>query len=39
MMVEEIVNKVEESGLMQFDLEELYVPGERVLFDLRRAGF
>ena len=34
-MVEEIENKVAESGLMQFDLEELYVPGERVLFDLK----
>jgi len=34
-MVEEIINKVEESGLLQFDLEELFTPGERVLFDLK----
>jgi hypothetical protein len=34
-MAETILNKVEESGLMQFDLEALYVPGERVLFDLK----
>lgn len=34
-MEKEIVNKVEESGLMQFDLEELYQKGERVLFDLK----
>jgi hypothetical protein len=31
----EIVNKVAQSGLISFDLEELYVPGERVLFDLK----
>jgi len=31
----EIVNKVEESGLVQFDLEEIYPAGERVLFDLK----
>jgi len=31
----EIVNKVDQSGLVQFDLEELYVKGERVLFDLK----
>ena len=30
-----ILNKVAESGLLQFDLEELYQPGERVLFDLK----
>jgi len=34
-MEDQIVNKVEESGLMQFDLEELYIPGDRVLFDLK----
>src|SRR6186997_1893653 len=38
-MTEEIVNKVQESGLMQFDLEELVVPGERVLFDLKEWLF
>ncbi len=34
-MENEIVNKVSESGLVQFDLEELFIPGERVLFDLK----
>lgn len=34
-MEKDIVNKVEESGLLQFDLEELYQPGERILFDLK----
>jgi uncharacterized protein DUF2480 len=34
-MSEEIINKVAESGLVQFDLEELYPRGERVLFDLK----
>jgi len=34
-MSDTIVNKVSESGLMQFDLEELFTPGERVLFDLK----
>jgi hypothetical protein len=34
-MENEIVNKVAESGLVSIDLEELYVPGERVLFDLK----
>jgi Protein of unknown function (DUF2480) len=33
--MDEIVNKVSESGLLQFDLEELYQPGERILFDLK----
>jgi hypothetical protein len=32
---EPIVNKVNESGLVQFDLEELYQHGERILFDLK----
>lgn len=31
----EIVNKVAASGLISVDLEELYVPGERVLFDIK----
>jgi hypothetical protein len=31
----EIVNKVAQSGLVTIDLEDLYVPGERVLFDLK----
>ena len=30
-----IVNKVAESGLVTIDLEELYIPGERTLFDLK----
>lgn len=33
--MDEIVNKVAESGLVQVDLEELFVPGERILFDLK----
>jgi len=31
----EIINKVAQSGLVTIDLEDLYVPGERVLFDLK----
>jgi hypothetical protein len=34
-MENEIVNKVSESGLVQLDLEELFVPGERILVDLK----
>ena len=34
-MENEIINKVDESGLLQFDLESLYQKGERVLFDLK----
>ena len=34
-MQDEIINKVAESGLVQIDLEELYLPGERILFDLK----
>ena len=34
-MGEEIINKVAQSGLVSVDLEELFVPGERVLFDLK----
>ena len=33
--MEPIVNKVAESGLITIDLEELYTPGERVLFDIK----
>lgn len=33
--MEEIVNKVAGSGIVSIDLEELYVPGERVLFDIK----
>ena len=31
----EIVNKVAQSGLVTIDLEDLYVPGERILFDMK----
>jgi hypothetical protein len=34
-MGNEIVNRVSNSQLVTFDLEELYRPGERVLFDLK----
>jgi len=34
-MEDEIINKVSESGLVQLDLEELYIPGERIAFDLK----
>ncbi|HRH67270.1 MAG TPA: DUF2480 family protein [Bacteroidia bacterium] len=33
--MEEIVNRVSESGLLTIDLEELHTPGERVLFDIK----
>ena len=36
---DEIVNKVAESGLISIDLEEFYVPGERVLFDIKPLLF
>lgn len=32
--MEEIVNRVTQSGIQSLDLEELYVPGERVFYDL-----
>jgi Protein of unknown function (DUF2480) len=35
LMSEEIINKVAESGLLQYDLEGLYTEGERVMFDLK----
>lgn len=34
-IVDEIVNKVASSGLVSINLEELYEPGERILFDLK----
>jgi len=34
-MQEEIINKVDQSGLLQYDLEGLYPEGQRVLFDLK----
>ena len=38
-MSEKIINKVAESELLQFDLQDLYVKGERVLFDLKSFLF
>ncbi len=37
--MEEIINKVSQSGLIQFDIEELYQPGERVLLDIKNWLF
>lgn len=33
--MEEIINKVASSGLVSFDLEDYYHPGERVVFDIK----
>lgn len=33
--MDEIINKVSNSGIVTIDLEEFYVPGERVLFDIK----
>lgn len=38
-MGNEIVNRVSGSQLVTFDLEELYTPGERVLFDIKGLLF
>jgi hypothetical protein len=38
-MENEIVNRVSNSPLVTFDLEELYTPGERVLFDIKGLLF
>ncbi len=38
-MEKEIVNKVSSSQLVSFDLEELYTPGERSLFDIKGLLF
>lgn len=38
-MENEIVNRVSSSQLVTFDLEELYTPGERVLFDIKDLLF
>lgn len=38
-MEKEIINKVSNSQLVTFDLEELYTPGERVLFDIKDLLF
>jgi hypothetical protein len=34
-MENEIINKVSQSGLITIDLEEYYLPGERVVFDIK----
>ena len=38
-MENEIVNRVSNSPLVTFDLEELYTPGERILFDIKNLLF
>jgi hypothetical protein len=38
-MEKEIINRVSNSQLVTFDLEELYTPGERVLFDIKSLLF
>ena len=38
-MKEEIINKVEQSGLIDFNLEDYYPKGERVLFDIKDQLF
>lgn len=38
-MENEIVNRVAQSPLVTFDLEKLYVPGERVLIDIKNQLF
>jgi Protein of unknown function (DUF2480) len=38
-MGNEIINRVSSSSLVTFDLEELYTPGERVLFDIKSLLF
>lgn len=37
--LEEIINKVENSGLITIDLGDLYLPGERVLIDIKDQLF
>ncbi len=38
-MENEILNRVSNSPLVTFDLEELYTPGERILFDIKNLLF
>jgi len=38
-MAEEIINRVNQSGLTQIDLEDLRIPGERVLIDIKEQLF
>ena len=38
-MENEIINKVEQSGLMEFNLEEYYPKGVRILFDIKEQLF
>ena len=35
----EIVNKVAQSGLVEFNLEDLYIKGDRVVFDIKEQLF
>lgn len=38
-MEEEIVNRVKQSGLIQLDLEEMRIPGERIFLDIKPQLF
>ncbi|MBS1682973.1 MAG: DUF2480 family protein [Bacteroidetes bacterium] len=38
-MDEQIINRVSASSLITFDLEELYTPGERIIFDIKDLLF
>ena len=38
-MSEQIINKVANSALITFNLEEYYHPGERVIYDIRQNLF
>lgn len=38
-MEEQIINRVSASNLVSFDLEELYTPGDRILFDIKDLLF
>lgn len=37
--MDDLINRVAQSGLKTIDLEELYVPGDRVMFDIRPLLF
>ena len=37
--MDEIKNKVSESGIVTIDLENFYVEGERVIFDIKQVLF
>ena len=38
-MEKEIINRVSQSQLITFDLEELYTPGDRILLDIKDQLF